>query len=198
MTVARPTIVYLHGLNSSPASVKARKLASYAATLSHPPVVHVPALATWPSEAIAGVQAWMGANAVTGAPIAFVGSSLGGYYATWLAEQHGARAVVINPAIRPYALLDRLRGAQRNLYTGETWNLTREHLDDLSRFRVERITRPARYFLLMRAGDELLDWREAVGHYAGAWQFVAGGGTHGWEDIDDELASIVRFACAAQ
>ncbi len=191
--MAARVIVYLHGLNSSPASVKARKLLAYAATLADPPRVHVPALATWPSDAIDGVQAWIAANA-RDAPLAFVGSSLGGYYATWLAERCGARAVVVNPAIRPYTQLATFAGPQRNLYTGDTWELTPAHFDDLARYRVDRITQPDRYFLLMRAGDELIDWREAVAHYAGAWQFVAGGGTHGWEDFDDEVASIVRFA----
>jgi predicted esterase YcpF (UPF0227 family) len=188
------TVVYLHGLNSSPASVKARKLAAFASTLAEPPRVHVPALSTWPSDAIAGVSAWIDANVAAGDPLALVGSSLGGYYATWLAERYGARAIVINPAIRPYAQLAQFLGAQRNLYTGEAWELSPAHLDDVARYRVAPITRPDRYYLLMRSGDELIDWREAVAHYAGAWQFVAGGGTHGWEDIDDEIATMLRFA----
>jgi predicted esterase YcpF (UPF0227 family) len=191
--MATPVIVYLHGLNSSPASVKARKLVAFAATLAQPPVVHVPPLATWPSDAIADVRSWLDAN-VGAAPIAFIGSSLGGYYATWLAERYDAHAVLINPAIRPYEQLEAYLGTQRNLYSGELWQLTRAHFDDLARFRVARITRPERYFLLVRSGDEVLDWREAVVHYAGARQFVAAGGTHGWEDIDDELISMLRFA----
>ena len=189
-----PVIVYLHGLNSSPASVKAQKIVAYAAKLADPPRLHVPALPTWPSDAIGGVRQWIDANVATGTPLAFIGSSLGGYYATWLAERYGARAVLINPAIRPYVQLAAYLGEQQNLYTGERWVLTPAHFDDLARFRVDRITRADRYLLLMRSGDELIDWREAIAHYAGAWQFVAADGTHGWEDIDDELPSIVRFA----
>lgn len=188
-----PVIVYLHGLNSSPASVKARKLAAFAATLAEPPLMHVPRLSTWPSEAIADVCAWVDAS-TPAPPLTFIGSSLGGYYATWLAERYGARGVLINPAVRPFEQLDAYVGTQRNLYTGEQWELTRAHFEDLARFRVARITRPDRYFLLVRSGDELLDWREAVGHYGGARQFVAAGGTHGWEDIEPELPSILRFA----
>jgi predicted esterase YcpF (UPF0227 family) len=189
----RAIILYLHGLNSSPASIKATKLVAYAATLADPPLVHVPRLSTWPSEAIAQVRAWIDAN-VRGGRFALVGSSLGAYYATWLAEQYGVRAAVVNPAIRPYEQLAPFLGQQANLHTGERWELTRAHFDDLARYRVERITRPGRYFLLMRSGDELIDWRAAVAHYAGAWQFVAGGGTHGWEDFETELPSVVRFA----
>jgi predicted esterase YcpF (UPF0227 family) len=189
-----PVIVYLHGFNSSPASVKARKLAAFAATLARPPLVHVPRLSTWPSRAMADVCAWIDAHRRSGTTLAFVGSSLGGYYATWLAERYDARAVLINPAIRPYELLDAYLGPQRNLHTGEPWELTREHLAELRRYRIARVTRPQRYFLLMRSGDELIDWREAVAHYAKAWQFVAAGGTHGWEDIEPELPSVLRFA----
>ncbi len=196
MAIGTPVIVYLHGLNSSPASVKARKLAAFAATFAQPPLVHVPRLATWPSDAMADVCAWVDANAHA-APLAFIGSSLGGYFATWLAERYDARAVLINPATRPFEQLDAYLGPQRNLYTGEAWELTRAHFEDLARFRVTHITRPDRYFLLVRSGDELLDWRDAVAHYAGARQYVAAGGTHGWEDIDDELISMLRFAGCA-
>ena len=64
--------------------------------------------------------------------------------------------------------------------------------------RVPRITRPERYFLLVRTGDELLDWREAVAFYGGALQYVAGGGDHGWADFAAEVAAVLRFAgCGA-
>ena len=192
--MALRVIVYLHGFNSSPASVKARKLAAFAAKLAEPPLLHVPRLTTWPAEAMADVCAWVDARRGADATLTFVGSSLGGYYATWLAERYEARAVLINPAIRPYESLDAYLGPQRNLYTGEPWQLTREHFDELRRYRVARITRPDRYFLLVRSGDELIDWHEPVAYYGGAWQYVAAGGTHGWEDIEPELPSILRFA----
>jgi predicted esterase YcpF (UPF0227 family) len=137
---------------------------------------------------------WVDAQAKPTALLTFIGSSLGGYYATWLAERYGARAVMINPAVRPLAALADHLGPQTNLHTGEVYELTPAHFAELAVLRVERITRAERYFLLMRSGDELLDWREAVAHYAGACQYIAGGGSHGWENIDDEIASVLRFA----
>jgi predicted esterase YcpF (UPF0227 family) len=104
--------------------------------------------------------------------------------------------VVINPAVRPATSLAIHAGPQRNLHTGEAWDLTAEHFSELEALSVARLTRIERYFLLMRSGDELLDWREAVRRYAGAWQYIAGGGDHGWEDIDAEIPSILRFAGA--
>lgn len=190
------TLVYLHGFNSSPQSIKGRKLAAAAAALADPPRVHLPALHHRPAVAMRDVCAWVDVNVGDIATLTFVGSSLGGYYATWLAERYGARASVINPAVRPAATLATHRGPQRNLHTGEAWELTADHFTELEALAIARLTNMDRYFLLMRSGDELLDWREAVRRYAGAWQYIAGGGDHGWEDIDAEIPSILRFAGA--
>lgn len=192
--MTRATLVYLHGFNSSPQTVKGRKLAAAAATLPEPPRVYVPQLHHRPAKAMRDVREWLEANVVDHAALTFVGSSLGGYYATFLAEELGARAVVINPAVRPASSLAAYVGPQRNLHTGEAWELTAEHFDELEALSVPVLTRMDRYFLLMRSGDEVLNWRDAVARYAGAWQYVLGGGNHGWEDIDDEIPSMLRFA----
>ncbi len=192
--MTRATLVYLHGFNSSPQTVKGRKLAAAAAALTNPPRVHIPMLHHRPATAMREVCAWVEASVADCATLTFVGSSLGGYYATWLAEKFGTRAIVINPAVRPAATLGALPGPQRNLHTGENWELTPEHFTGLDTLSVSRLTRMDRYFLLMRSGDELLDWRESVRRYAGAYQYVAGGGDHGWEDIDPEIPSLLRFA----
>ena len=194
----RATLVYLHGFNSSPQTVKGRKLAAAAAALDDPPRVHVPALHHHPATATHDVRVWVDANVREFSELTFVGSSLGGFYATWLAEHYGARAVVINPSVRPASSLAAYLGPQRNLHTGEAWELTPAHFAELEALAIPSLTRMDRYFLLMRSGDELIDWREAVARYAGAWQYVAGGGNHGWEDIDDEIPSVLRFAGVAR
>ena len=195
--MTRATLVYLHGFNSSPQTVKGRKLAAAAAALASPARVYIPQLHHRPATAMRDVRAWLEANDADRAALTFVGSSLGGYYATFLAEEFAARAVVINPAVRPASSLAAYIGPQRNLHTGEAWELTRGHFAELEDLHVTRLSRMDRYFLLMRSGDELLDWRKAVTRYAGGWQFIMGGGDHGWEDIDDEIPSILRFAGAA-
>jgi len=192
--VTPATLVYLHGFNSSPRTVKGRKLMAAAASRRDLPLCYVPVLHHRPARAMHDVCAWVDARPDRLRSLTFIGSSLGGYYATWLAEKYGARAIVINPAVRPFADLQAHLGPQQNLYTGERYELTEEHFTELKALMVERLTRHERYFLLVRAGDELLDWREAVARYAGAWQFVAGGGTHGWEDIDNEIPAMLRFA----
>ena len=194
------TIVYLHGFRSSPQSVKARLLAEAVAALpaARRPRLEVPALAHEPARAVAAVADWVRANVPAGEPLTFVGSSLGGYYATHLAETvGGARAVLINPAVRPYEDLAPYAGPQTNFHTGETFEVLPRHFYELRALAVARITRPGRYLLLARSGDEVLDWRTMVEFYGGAWQQVRGGGSHGYEDIAADLPALLRFAGVA-
>jgi predicted esterase YcpF (UPF0227 family) len=188
------TLVYLHGFNSAPQSVKGQLLARAAGALPNPPRFHLPQLHHRPGRALREVGEWLERNVPQVDELTLIGSSLGGFYATHLAERYGARAVVINPAIVPHEDLRPYAGRQRNLYTGDEYDVTRAHFDELAALAVERITRPERYFLLVRTGDELLDWRRAVAFYAGAYQYVAGGGDHGWTDFGDEVGAVLRFA----
>jgi uncharacterized protein len=189
-----PSVVYLHGLNSSPASVKAQALGRAIATLpvDSRPEYFVPQLHHRPATAICAIGAWLDARSHT--LLTLVGSSLGGFYATHLAERYGAKAVLINPAVRPFEDLTQHLGPQRNLYTGEEYELTREHFAELAALKVDRITKAQRYFLLVQTGDEILDWRDAVAFYGGAWQFVHGGGDHSFRDFDAQIPPILRFA----
>jgi predicted esterase YcpF (UPF0227 family) len=192
------TIVYLHGFNSGPASVKAQLLGHAIAALDAPsrPAYFVPQLHHRPAAAMREMTAWVDAagGAFGGRSLTFVGSSLGGFYATYLAERYGAKAALINPAIRPAKSLASYLGPQRNTATGETYVLTRGHFVELETFSVERVTDPRRYLLLLQSGDELLDWQEAVAFYAGAWQSVQGGGDHAFQHFETQIAPILRFS----
>ena len=192
------TVVYLHGFRSSPASVKATQFRHAVAALpaAERPKVHVPDLYHQPRDAIATVTAWVDDAADPGS-LTFVGSSLGGYYATYLAERYGARAVMINPAVRPYDDLRPFLGVQTNMYSGATFVVTQAHFDELQSLRVARISRPDRYFLLVETGDDVLDYSEAVAFYGGAWQYVRGGGDHTFTDFVAQIPAILRFAGVA-
>jgi len=185
------TLVYLHGFRSSPASVKATRLRAFVDTLASPPALHIPDLEHRPSLAMRGVVDWVERHAA--GRVAFVGSSLGGFYATHLAERFGARAAMINPAVRPYDALLPSLGVQTNLYTGEAFEVTLEHMQELRAMAVARISRPERCFLLVETGDEVLDYREAVAFYAGAFQYVRGGGDHSFTAFEAQIPAILRF-----
>ena len=183
-------IVYLHGFNSSPRSHKAQVLERYLTEhgLGHEYVC--PALPPLAREAIGQIE-----KLPLGPGVCLVGSSLGGYYATYLAEKHKLTAVLINPAIDPHIGLRPYLGEQKNLHTGEPYELTEAHLRDWEAFYAPRIT-PRRYLLIVETGDEVLDYRRAIERYAGAAQVVIPGGDHSLQSFPQHLPRILEFSRA--
>lgn len=185
-------LIYVHGFNSSPASTKARQLQARLNAIGRGGEFTCPALPNRPTQAITLLEAEMAR--APAARIALVGSSLGGYYSTWLAEKHGVRAVLVNPAITPHEGLRAYLGSQKNLHTGEPYQLTKRHLEELHALLVLQPTLPARYYLMVTTGDEVLDYRQAVSKYAGAKQLVVQGSDHGFADFENHLDSVLEFA----
>lgn len=181
-------IVYLHGFNSSPQSHKAQVMAKYLQERGLASQYACPALPPLAGEAIREIE-----KLPLEAATCLVGSSLGGFYATYLAEKHGAKAVLINPAIEPHVGLRAYLGPQTNLHTGAPYELTERHLQEWAALVVPAI-HPERYLLLVETGDELLDYRQAVARYAGAQQIVVQGGDHSLQSFPEHLPAILRFA----
>jgi predicted esterase YcpF (UPF0227 family) len=184
-------LIYLHGFNSSPASHKARVLEAHLASLGLERLYACPALPHPPQEAVRAIEAELercGRRGVT-----LVGSSLGGFYATYFAEKYALRAVLIQPAIHPHAGLEALLGTQQNLHSGERYELTRAHLEGWRALAVHRVD-PERYLLLLETGDEVLDWREAARKYEGARMVVRDGGDHTLQSFPEHLPRILAFA----
>ena len=184
-------IVYLHGFNSSPASGKARQLGKHMASLGRQADYYCPALPNSPREAIAHVEA--GLEQRRPDSVTLVGSSLGGFYATHLAEKHGWKAVLVNPAVHAHRLLRSALGPQTNWHSGEKWELTEAHLAELAALDVDAITLPKRYLLLAQTGDAVLDYRDAVAYYAGARQIIEDGGDHGFSGFERHYQTILDF-----
>ena len=193
----RDCIIYLHGFNSSPASIKGQQLARAVAALplSSRPDFHLPQLSHRPAEAIGAVTELI--DSQRECPLTLVGSSLGGFYATYLAERFGCKAALVNPAIRPHADLASYLGPQKNPYTCDEYELTTRHLDELRALSVSKITRPERYFLLVETGDGLLDAHASIAYYGGAWQYASSGGDHAFSEFETQILPILRFATSA-
>jgi predicted esterase YcpF (UPF0227 family) len=184
-----PRILYLHGFRSSPASWKVRVLSEHMDATGLGERLDCPSLSHIPNIAIAQAEALI---AKADGPLTLVGSSLGGYYATWLAEKHNLRAVLINPAVlAPLSLTEHL-GRQTNLHTGEAFEFTAAHIDELRAIEVTKIT-PEHYLLLVETGDEVLDYRDAVARYAGCRQIVLGGGDHSFTRFPEFVPQILEF-----
>ena len=193
MTEPAPThLLYLHGFRSSPASFKAQRLATWLA--GHRPDVRwwCPQLPASPRQAMAlvrsGVADWPAAGA------AVLGSSLGGFYATAVAEATGWPAVLINPAVDPARDLAAHLGEQSAFHDpAQRFEFRAEHLDELRALALPAISRPERYLAVIATGDELLDWREMSARYTGAHQHIVPGSDHALSDFDHHLPPILRF-----
>ena len=185
-------IVYIHGFNSSPASHKSNQLRERLAAMGRENEFACPALPHWPREAMALLEREVSRVPVD--QVTLVGSSLGGFYATHLTEKLGMRSVLVNPAITPQDGLRAYLGPQKNLYTGDEYVLTEEHLAQLAGLQVRNPAKRDSYLLLHTTGDELLDWRIAVNHYSGCRQVIVRGSDHGFREFGDYLDIVFEFS----
>lgn len=185
-------LLYLHGFRSSPQSAKAQKMAALMAA-RHPAVRWwCPQLPPSPQCAMAmlekGLADWPAGS------MAVIGSSLGGFYATAVAERMGCKAVLLNPAVDPARDLARYIGEQT------TWQNPDEHfffearfVDELRALQAGPLTIPHHYLAIIAKGDEVLDWHEMAARYAGARLRLLEGGDHALSDFDAHLPAVLDF-----
>jgi uncharacterized protein len=189
-------IVYLHGFRSSPASRKAVQLrAALAARPAAGCSWACPQLPASPREAIEVALEAIGP--ATGADLALVGSSLGGYYATHLAERLGCRAVLLNPAIRPFDDLGTHLGRQTVHGSADTIDMKPHYLDELIGIDTPVLTLPQRYLLIAATGDEVIDWRTMVAKYRECPQRVIEGSDHALGEFADHADAVLSFCGVA-
>jgi predicted esterase YcpF (UPF0227 family) len=184
-------ILYLHGFRSSPASYKARIVEQRMAVLGHVADLICPQLPASPQAAL--VLALSLVKDVPANELAVIGSSLGGFYATFIAEQLGCRAVLVNPSVDPLKNLAQAVGVTTAWHSNEPFEFRQEYIAELAALQVARITDPARYFLLAATGDEVLDYRDMTAHYAGARQHVIQGGDHAVSNFEVYVDEVLAF-----
>lgn len=148
-----------------------------------------PQLSPVPAEAMAAVSALI--EAADG-PLTLVGSSQGGHYANHLAEKYGLKAVLINPAVVTALDVGQFLGEHANFHSGERFVFSPLHAAQLQA-QVSPPT-PARYWLLLEAGDEVLDFRQAQAFYAGCRQTLLPGGDHSFTKFPDFVPQIIEYA----
>jgi predicted esterase YcpF (UPF0227 family) len=190
--MAATHLLYLHGFRSSPKSFKAQSLHGW--LQRHRPEVHwwCPQLPPSPREALAlvrqGTAGWPPASS------AVLGSSLGGFYATVVAEATGWPAVLLNPAVDPARDLGPYVGELSAFHTPEQHFFFRgEYIDELRAMRPAAISRPERYFAVIAKGDEVLDWHEMTARYPGVNLRLLEGSDHALADFDEHLPHLLKF-----
>ncbi len=190
---AAPThLLYLHGFRSSPQSFKAERLRGW--LLQNRPAVHwwCPQLPPSPRDAVHGVEQELSSWPIE--RMAVIGSSLGGFYATVIAERLGCPAVVLNPAIDPARDLARYIGEQTAYHDPrQHFYFRAEYVDQLRAMAPLELSRLERYFAIVAKGDELLDWREMSARYANASMRLVDGSDHALSDFDEHLPALIDF-----
>jgi predicted esterase YcpF (UPF0227 family) len=154
--------------------------------------VIIPSLPNFPEQAAHYLSALMD-EYVQHYSVGLVGSSLGGYMSTWLNAKYGCRAVVVNPAVKPYELLVDYLGKQQNIYTKQEYWLEAKHIDELKALDIKTINNPDQFWLMQQMGDEVLDYRQAVEKFAQAKQTIEEGGDHSFVGFEQYAESIIQF-----
>lgn len=201
-------IIYLHGFRSSPKSFKARLLAQHLQQRFSMELI-CPELHISPKQAIHLIEAILEKNGATTAPpnqparlndalhtpdIALVGSSLGGFYATYLAEKYGCRCILLNPAITPWIDVQPYLGEQKLWHDERRIVVEMQHIRELESLAIPEITNPSRYCLIAATGDEIINYRQMLSHYRGAKIKLIEGSDHGLSDFAEHIEEVIQFA----
>jgi predicted esterase YcpF (UPF0227 family) len=185
------TLVYLHGFLSSPLSQKAMQTANWLAQ-NYPEWTFVcPALSSYPTDARKQLEELY---ATSPKPTFIIGSSLGGFWATWCVEQFGGKAVLVNPAVTPQLRIREFIGKPLKSYYGEqTYTLRMSDLSVLEECDSTELKNPNAYAVMLQTGDETLDYRLALDRYHDSEILLERGGNHSFEGYQDHLPRIIAF-----
>jgi len=187
-------VVYLHGFRSSPNSTKAVMTGEAVRALSpesHTYEWYCPQLLASPKESLEMVVKHI--DHAKFDRMVIVGSSLGGFYANYLAQKYQCKGIALNPAVYAARELEPHVGMMTAYDSEEPFDFKAEYIDELRALQIDSITDPERYFLIAAKGDELLDWKEMVAFYPGAKQLVLEGSDHGISDYVNHLPAVIDF-----
>ena len=188
-------LLYLHGFRSSPSSAKSQRMQRHTADMRQHIVWAAPQLPPSPKDAanvmLEATRSWAGLPPDS---VAVIGSSLGGFYASWIAQQLRCKSVMINPSTTPWITLEKHLGEQTAWHNPEESFFFRpEYLDELKALDVTAQAPAAAQMLIAAKGDEVLDWRDMVARYPDAQVLLQEGGDHALSNFDDYLPAIDRF-----
>lgn len=186
-------LLYLHGFNSSPQSHKAQLVIQYMSANDCLDQLICPQIPAAPEEARLFLVKLV-EETLENHRLSFVGSSLGGYYATYLAEKYSGTAVLINPSVKPYETLRAYLGENKFYFDEGCWEFDETHIQQLEVMKIDEITQPERYLVLLQTGDETLDYRDAELKYKDSHCIIEQGGDHAFVDLERFIPKIMQFS----
>ena len=185
-------LLYIHGFLSSPQSLKALQVGEWLRRHRPDITFHCPFLTPYPDQTQMTLEGIVETHQTD--TIYLMGSSLGGFWATWLAEKYDLKAVLINPAVQLSLFNpEYIHTELKNYHTEDTYYLTESHVTMFRKVDRPEIKRHRNYWLLVQTGDETLDFRLAVKKYAGCKQLVEEGGDHGFQNFDQHIPAAIEF-----
>lgn len=192
-----PVLLYIHGFLSSPTSHKAQQVEAWLARERPDIEFCCPYLPPFPARVREQLEQLVAS--LLPEPVYLMGSSMGGFWSTYLAEKYDLRAVLINPAVAPHSHMDAYLGIElKNFHTEDKYILKPEHIDEMRAADIARPQRLGNYWLLVQTGDETLDYRDAVAKYQGCKQRVEEGGDHSFQHFERLIPAAVAFLEATQ
>ncbi|MBT3135523.1 esterase YqiA [Alteromonas sp. ALT199] len=187
-------ILYLHGFLSSPQSIKAQATKTYFEQHHTNVTLHIPELSNFPSKVERQLlEVIESTPALLENGLKLIGSSMGGYLSTFLLEKFGGKAVLINPAVRPYELLRNFIGAHENPYSKEKFEIVESDMGVIQALDAALIKQPSNYKVLLQTADETLDYRLAADKYAQSHLIIEEGGDHSFVGYENHLPAIAEF-----
>jgi hypothetical protein len=192
-TMTTYKLLYLHGFNSSPQSLKAQQIGQYMSDHHCLDQLLCPQIPSVPGEARLFLEQLV-EETLENYTLSFAGSSLGGYYATYLAEKYSGAAVLINPSVKPYETLRAYLGENKFYFDEGCWEFDESHIQQLEAMKVDEITDAQRYLVLLQTGDETLDYREAELKYRNSECIIEQGGDHSFVGFERYIPKIMQFS----
>ena len=183
-------IIYLHGFNSSAESKKSKILESF---LKGEELISFesPNLDTSPSEAISQIEKIIKESSNR---VCLVGSSLGGLYATYVADKYDLRSVTINPVVRNHISgMKDLVGSHKNYHTDKEYEFTMMDYLDLQELGLKQLKKPLNHFCLIKMSDEVLDHNKTFSYFSKSYLLSEKGGNHSYDDFFEKIPLILDY-----
>lgn len=186
-----PSLIYIHGFLSSPLSAKAEITRQWLLKNNSDIEFYCPQLPPYPNETQQILENLV--ERLSSQSVYFMGSSLGGFWATWLVEKYNLPAVLINPAVSPQKFMPKYLDIDlKSYHTDDSYRLQQHHIDEIIAADVS-VTQYNNYWLLAQTGDETLDYRDAVKKYAHCKQTIEEGGDHSFQGFENYLPEIINW-----